>query len=258
MPTLHPPSSPRLAVILAILVILPPYVSRGFDILRIPVMNAFILTHSIRQDASSLFPIANLLQIGALITVLFFRAKPARVFSIYLFIAYAASGILQNISVSDEHGFAISTSTMLLTLLVAYSWLKELLSPKNDFSHKYSFGRAAVLIPLAVVAVWQPVNPSSLLPELDLRSVLSSGSSLTFCMTTIVALSVLLMYYPYANMETLRTTSAVGLLIGIGNLWLEFVYLPGFFWVGVLHIPLVVLSALGLYLSSTHVGQAAA
>jgi hypothetical protein len=193
-----------------------------------------------------------------LIAVLIFGGKWAKFFSMYIFLAYTASGILQNISISDEHGLAINTSTMLLTFLVAYSWLQELAYPQNDFSYKYPTRRAVLLMPLALLAIWQPVNTSTLLPEFNLRYFLSTGSSLTFCMTSIVSLSVLLTYYPYVNMDTLRITSAVGLLIGIGNLWLEFIYLPGFLWVGVLHIPLVVLSAVGLYFSSRDVATAAA
>jgi hypothetical protein len=256
--THHSLSWLALVVILVILVILPPYVSKGFDILQILALNSYILTHSVRHEFSILFPFANLLMITALIAVLILGAKWARFFSMYIFLAYTASGILQNISISDEHGLAISTSTMLLTFLVAYSWLQELLYPQNDFSYKYPTRRAVLLMPLALLAIWQPVNTSTLLPEFNLRYFLSTGSSLTFCMTSIVSLSVLLIYYPYVNMDTLRITSAVGLLIGIGNLWLEFIYLPGFLWVGVLHIPLVVLSAVGLYFSSRDVATAAA
>ena len=55
-------------------------------------------------------------------------------------------------------------------------------------------------------------------------------------MMTIVVLTVLLAYYPHVNKKTLQITSIVGLLIGVGNLWLEFIYLPELFCVGVLHI----------------------
>jgi len=68
-------------------------------------------------------------------------------------------------------------------------------------------------------------------------------------MMTIVVLCVLLAYYPKVNKGTLRVTSIVGLLIGVGNLWLEFIYMPELLWIGVLHIPLVGLSSLALYVS---------
>jgi hypothetical protein len=175
--------------------------------------------------------------------------KFTRVFSFFIFTAYLVSAFLQNISISDQYGYAVSTSTFLLTLLVSFTWLKEFLNPANDFSERSHPQLAYFLIPFALLALWQPVDPSSMLPDFQLSNFITSGSSLTFCMMTIVSLAVLLSFIPKVNIVTLRITSAAGFLIGIGNLWLEFIYMPELFWVGVLHIPLVLLSAVVIYSS---------
>jgi len=101
----------------------------------------------------------------------------------------------------------------------------------------------------ALLAIWRPADPVMMGPDVDPRYLLNSGSGLTFCMMTTIYLSVLLYFFPRINVFTLRTTSLAGLLIGLGNLWLEFLYLPELWWVGVLHLPLVIVSGYGLWLS---------
>jgi hypothetical protein len=116
--------------------------------------------------------------------------------------------------------------------LVAGSWLVEVVTRQNDFSRRPHRRRLAISIALSLIALWQPVDPVSLRPALQ-----------PSCLLAPVA------YYPHVNPVTLRVNAVVGLLIGIGNLWLEFVQLPQLAWIGVLHLPLVAISAVALCLS---------
>lgn len=59
----------------------------------------------------------------------------------------------------------------------------------------------------------------------------------------------LTVHHPRVNLSVLRVTSLVGVIIGLGNMWLEIVLKPAYWWVGVLHIPLLSISAYGLVLS---------
>jgi hypothetical protein len=251
MPELDRLSWPKLALLLAILVILPPYVSKGFSISQIPAINAYILTHSVRHLTAAFFPLVNLLGLSAYTFAVLGGNRGYSFFSAFLVLAYTASAFLQGISFSDRHGFAVCTSTLLLTLLVAYAWLDEMRSPRMATKQVRFSPRTAALVLLALVAIWQPINATSLLPEFSPSNILASGSLLTFCVSTIVGLSLLLIRYPDVGISTLRLTSAIGLLIGIGNLWLEFFFLPGYSWLGVLHVPLVALSLIGLWRSTS-------
>jgi hypothetical protein len=133
--------------------------------------------------------------------------------------------------------------------LVAGSWLVEVVTRQNDFSRRPHRRRLAISIALSLIALWQPVDPVSLRPALQPSCLLASGSSLTFCMLATMSLAAPVAYYPHVNPVTLRVNAVVGLLIGIGNLWLEFVQLPQLAWIGVLHLPLVAISAVALCLS---------
>jgi hypothetical protein len=229
---------------------IPPYTSQGFELLRVPEITAFLLTHSIKSRLAPVFPIFNatalLLLIGVLARGIVFR----RAFALFLFSAYLLGGVLQNVSVSERYGFAFSSSTLIVAFLMAGIWLREFFVQKNAFRKLTNPKRLGVLIPLALLALWQPVHPADRLPDFQLQYFLTSGTSLTFCMLTTLSLSVLIAYFPDIDRPVLFVSSVFGLLIGLGNLWLEFVHLPELMWVGVLHIPLVGLSIVGLVISN--------
>jgi len=239
-----------LLVLVLGLLFVPPYVSSGYRLLQIPSITAFIVTHAIKHNLSAIYPVFNLLAISGMIAALAGGQRWAPALAVYATLTYILSAIIQNVSISSEYGVAISISNLSLILLVAAAWLWEVLFPENDFSQRPPLKRAFPLLTLAILAIWQPVNPGTMLPDFHLGLLLTSGSSLTFCMMTTVFLGILLLYYPKVNLLTLRVTSLIGLLIGLGNLWLEFIHLPALGWVGLLHLPLVGLAALGLYLSA--------
>lgn len=231
------------------LLTVPPFASRGFELFRAPEITAYILIHSIRREFAPFFPFANALALLLLAGVLFRGALFYRPFSLFLSVAYLLAGILQNVSVSDRYGFSVSISTLLVALLTAGLWLREFLTAGRAVQPRTDPKRLLALLPFSLLALWQPVHPETRLPDLQLHYFLSSGSSLTFCMLTIVSLSVMVSRFPEVDGLLLFVSAAFGLLIGIGNLWLEFLYRPDLFWVGVLHIPLVGLSIAGLCLS---------
>jgi hypothetical protein len=230
-------------------ILLPPFVSRNFEIGDLPAINAFILLHPIKHYFSPLFPWFNLVSLVLVIGVLFGVRAFSRIFPFHMVLTYALAAVLQNISFSDRYGFSICSSSFLISLGVAFAWLAETKASGNTFARVPGAVRRWAFLPLILLAIWFPIHPVTHLPDPDIAYFLSSGSMLTFCMTTVVVLSILLVFYPDVNFRLLRATGVFGLLIGLGNLFLEFVYLPGYFWVGVLHIPLVLLSAAGVGLS---------
>jgi hypothetical protein len=76
------------------------------------------------------------------------------------------------------------------------------------------------------------VNPITLGPDFNPVYLLTSGAGLAFCMMTPVYLAILTVYHPRVNLPVLRVTSLVGVIIGLGNMWLEIVLKPAYWWVG--------------------------
>jgi hypothetical protein len=83
----------------------------------------------------------------------------------------------------------------------------------------------------------------------SVSDVIFNEAGLTYCMITPVVLSILIIYYPNINMATLRITSFVGFYFGVVNMITWFILNTDFWWMGVLHLPLFLISSFGLLLS---------
>lgn len=244
----------KLPLVILLLLCVPPYASNGYPMGEVLQLNVFILTHPIKNQLLDIYPIFNGLVLLMLFLVLAFGKLVARVFSGYAGFSYILFALVQNISISERHGFAVCLSNVALFLLVSASWFYEAKVGENDFSSGVKMEWKSMLFLPALLAVWQPVDRVTMGPDFNQIFLISSGSGLTFCMMTTVYLSVLLYFFPRINKLTLRVTSMIGLLLGLGNLWLEWIYFPHLWWVGILHLPLVIMSVCGLWLSY-RVGQ---
>ncbi|MBN1440006.1 MAG: hypothetical protein JW929_11410 [Anaerolineales bacterium] len=152
-------------------------------------------------------------------------------------------------SVDDRYGLAVCTASLVPTLCLAFLWLQDFFLHGNAFAHRPGARRLILLLPPALLALWRPLDPSTGLPDIHVRYLFESGSALTFCMTTTATLAVLLAHFPSVNRPLLKASALFGFLFGMGNLVLEFVILPELLWTGVMHFPLLILSAAGLFVS---------
>jgi hypothetical protein len=78
---------------------------------------------------------------------------------------------------------------------------------------------------------------------------MANDAGLTFCMMTPVVLAVLTLFHPTVNPAVLRVSSFVGMLLGAVNMIVWFGLESWGWWMGVLHIPLVVISIYAFVLS---------
>ncbi|MCL6613871.1 MAG: hypothetical protein K6U03_04515 [Firmicutes bacterium] len=66
-----------------------------------------------------------------------------------------------------------------------------------------------------------------------------------------VYLAVMTVIHPKANLPLMRVTAFAGLITGIMNVLQWFVFLPAAWWAGVVHLPLLSVSAYALLLART-------
>lgn len=236
-------------ILVLMLVLIPPFASKGYSLHEILKVKADILLHPISPAFTVYYPIFNLIAMLFIASAFFVGRKVSAPFNLYAGASYLLFAVIQNVSISSEYGFGISVMNVALVVLVSASWFWDVVGRRNDFSPRRQPGWKYCILGLAFIAFWLPINPINKGPHFDPALILTSGSSLTFCAMTTVFLAILIYYFPNVNLTTLRVTSFVGLLIGLGNLWLEFLYLPALWWVGVLHLPLVVIAIVGLILS---------
>jgi hypothetical protein len=228
--------------------LIPPWASEGYELRHWGQLNAFILTHPIKIIASGYFPIFKIIPLLLLAAILLTGKRAGKIFSLYAAGIILFCAVLQNISISREYGIAVCLSNMVTFAVLAAFWLGEGLLLKNRLTFRQiPFWKYWPFLP-ALLAFWEPVNSQTLLPDFSPILLLTSGAGLSFCMITPLLLAVLLVHFPQVNLNTLAVTSLVGLGMGLGNFYLEFILIPSYWWIGCLHIPLVFLSGYGLWL----------
>jgi hypothetical protein len=226
----------------------PPYASKGYNIEDWGKVIQHALGNAIVGQHPEIYPVFQVIAILALIGILIFRNKFARIFGIYVAISYVLFAIGQSIAITDKYGVLICTINFVMFLIVAGFWAWEAVVLKNDYTFRKLPIRRYWVVPLAILVFWYPASKGR--PDFNPLLLVTSGSGLAFCLMTPVYLALLSLYWPRVNMPVMRVTSIVGIIIGLYNLPHNFAVDPGRrWWNGVLHIPLLVISLYGLILS---------
>uniref|UniRef100_A0A7V3YG66 Uncharacterized protein n=1 Tax=Candidatus Caldatribacterium californiense TaxID=1454726 RepID=A0A7V3YG66_9BACT len=242
---------------LAILCIqfLPPYTTRGTTSFNSQEMNRLvgdILSHAFVLSWVNLSPLFKVLPLAFLVLLVYVpRSRPF--FSLFAALHYLVLAFFQNMAFLEDRGLAILTNNVVMITLVALSFLVEVFVRKNMFAFRRVNWKKGFLIGMAAFAFLYPVDPVSFRPDFHMKHLFTNAAGLTFCMMTPLYLTVLLFTYPEVNLVTLRVTGLVGTIIGLYNLSFNFFFdLPKFWWNGILHIPLLLISLYAFVLSFQH------
>lgn len=228
---------------------IPPYTSNGYKLREWGTVNAYILTHPVKGYFTDLNPFFQIITLFLLVAVLFAGKRVARLFSAYVALSYTLIAFLQSFSISDKYGFAVCTANVITFLILASLWLWESIFPKNEFGLSKIPAWKYWTMLLALFAFWCPVNPLTLTPDFNPIYIFTSGTSLSFCLVTPLYLAILVIYFPQVNKSIFIATGLIGVMLSLGNFVLEFVIIPSYWWIGVLHIPLLILSSCSVVLS---------
>lgn len=195
------------------------------------------------EHLAPIFHIATLL-IVALIAVL--RKGIGRVLAAYVGINYLVIAFSQTMGTTEEYGFVIHSGALILCILLGIAWIVVAFRGELEASYANVSMPRLLLLPLAFLAFWSPYDTEA---QPDLSPLLlftSSGYGLTFCFTTPVFLFLLVLFYPKVDAFAYRMTAFNGLLYGLINMthFLD----PDLRWMGLLHLPLLVISASALAL----------
>lgn len=230
---------------------IPPYASKGYkfpdewgDVIMHAIRYAFIYSYSV------VFPIFKIIPIILVICIIIFRNKVARIFNIYVSLSYVLFAFGQSVAVTKRYGVAVCTINVVMFLVVAAFWAWEAIVVKNDFKPTRIPLWRYWVVPLLLLAFWYPLDFRTAKPDFNPAHLFTNVAGVTFCMMTSVYVGLLTLYWPRVNQAVLRVTSIVGLIIGLYNVNLNFIFKPGIlWWNGILHIPLLVISLYGLILS---------
>ncbi len=232
---------------------LPAYVSKGYDPSRWGEFISHTLEHAFASSVDWLYPVFKAVPIILVISIIFLGNRVTRWFDAYAGISYVLFAFLGSIALTEKHGLAVITGNFSAFLVISAFWFWDLSARKNDFTPARQPLWKYWVVPLAFLAFWAPMSvPYSPMNPPDFNPIyfFINGAGLAYCMMTPVFLAVLTLYHPKINMATLRVTSLEGVLIGLINMYMNFFTdLWLYWWNGVLHIPLLTISAYGLILS---------
>jgi len=234
---------PLFLIALILVGFIPPIVEKGYNPSEMGYLIPYLLANSLLNQAYPIYPLFKVLPMFLISALILGKAN--RIFSLYAGVTYILFALLQGISVTERYGFAVITGNTVQMLIVSALWIWEAVVRRNRFTSPNL--RNFWTIPLAFLAFWYPLNPESKGPDFNPSYLLTNAAGLAFCTMTPVYLTVLLVYYPNVNKATMRVTSLTGVMIG---LWNMFNFLrPRGWWNGVLHLPLLLISAYSLILS---------
>lgn len=244
-------------LIIFLIQFIPPITQKAYDlsksieVIYFILSNCFIFSLELYSlDLIWFFLIIRIIPHIIFFSIIFFGDRANRLFTIYVSISYILISFAQLFAITEEYGISIITNLFIMFMLTSISWFWELIVRENDFTpQKRPIWRYWV-VPLAFFAYWLPVNFNTLMPDFNPLYLLVSISSLTYCMMTPVFLTVLILYYPKVNPVTLRITSLIGIIIAIYNVVPDFLINPShLWWMGVLHLPELIISIYGFALS---------
>ena len=230
-----------------LLQLLPPFTSKNFDFNEMYEIISTTLHSAFFFSCGNVYPVFQGIAISVIVSLMLFRNKARFVFGIHASISYLLFATVQLTAITPRYGLSIISSGAIMHGLLATVWFWEAFAGFNDFAvHKQPAWKYTVIAP-AIIAFGMPLDLSSLSPDFDLSNFSTSGSALTFCMMTPVFLAVLIFFYPKVNIVVLRMTSLVGTIIALYNVPTLFRF--DVIGLGLIHLPLLFLSVLGLILS---------
>lgn len=203
-------------------------------------------------------PIFHVLTLLMVALIAWRPAKMGRVLAGYMGLNYLIIALVQTMGTTAQYGFVLHTGGIVLYGVLVLVWLIVAFRNELQISFRSISWQHLLLLPLVLLAFWAPyaVSGNEVRPDFNpLLLLFSSDYGLTFCFTTPIFLFLLILSYPQVNILAYKITAINGLLYGVFNLahW----FTPEFRWMGVLHLPLLILSLYAFILPRIYKKQAA-
>lgn len=245
-----------LYVLLLLLFFIPTYAARGYDPRRSVDLIGQVLADPLINAFPVLMPIAKMIPVVLVVGLFAYGNRARRAFDVYVTVLFLALALLQSTAVTTEYGLVVLSGNMALVLVVALVWAWEVVAQENYFATRQRPLWRWWVAPVAIVAFLAPIDSGPMSPDINPVRLLTNEAGLTFCMMTPVVLAVLSLFHPTVNLAVLRVTSFAGALFGVVNMIVWFAIEPWGWWMGVLHVPLLLISVYAFVLAHATAGPA--
>lgn len=192
-----------------------------------------------------LSPAIHVITIMLLLALYRYGSRIGRIADVFFGILFLFFAFGNHIAVTENYGLVVLTGNLVPILIVGLFWMWEVYKPLNVYVFQRLPAWRYWVLPFVFLAFWSPIN-TELNPDFNPLLLLTSSFGVMYCPTTPLIIAILTLIYPRVNIFLLRTTSFVGLMIGLFNAMSVFV-MPGYtLWNLLLHTPLIFISAYGL------------
>jgi len=240
-----------LKIVMTILFFIPAYAQVPYDHSEIPDIIAYVLADPLVVQATWLLPVFKLLLLMAVVLPLIAPARmrfSGRIAMGYYTFILLVVGVFQNMATTSAYGFVFLTGNALVQFIVLGFCAYDCFKGKTIIDKKNKNANRIWVIPLMLLAFLMPYSADcmcNIYPAMTL-SVLYNEAGVTYCMITPVIIGVMLLYSKGVDKATLSVMSYAGLMFGVMNMITWFGLNQNGWWMGVLHLPLLVISLYGL------------
>lgn len=149
--------------------ILMPVATKGFKFEAAGDIVFYTLQHAFIMDMYSYSFYFQLVMILALIAVVVWKGKFSRVFTAITGCFYLLYAVIQNMAVTEQHGFSMVTVNVAMIGFVALVWLWAAWKGNNEFSFDNVTWKTGWTIPVALFCLWWPMSLKTALPDFQLH-----------------------------------------------------------------------------------------
>jgi len=225
--------------------VLVPFASLNFDFENTSDIIFTTLGNAVQLKMGDYNIYFQILSLAMLIALIVFKDKLKRAFTIYVAVSYIVFAFIQNIAFTEKYGLSVVTVNVVMFLFVGYVWIREAFEGKNSYSFANCKWKYSWMVVLSLFAYLCPLAS----PGFDFNPMLffHKNSATAFCLMTPLFLTIMTLNIPRINIVTYRITAIIGVIIGLYNM-LSF-FNPNTINVGILHIPLLLISLYSCILS---------
>lgn len=233
-----------LKVLMVLIMFLPLYTEKPYNPADTTKVIAGILMTPLIAQIRWLLPIAKGILLAAVLSPLFLRKSERAVLGWYAVLLVSAA-FFQNMG-TTEYGFSFIPGNLIDQLLVTVWIVFDLIRGKTRMNRSDFQKENLWLLPFMVLAFLMPYAMENGILRPSINNVLINEAGVTYCMFTPVITGTLLLFEKRVYRPTLYIISFLGLGFGILNMITWFVFDLPDWWMGICHIPLMVISIRGM------------
>ncbi len=229
-------------LVLLIIFFLPPLTEVPFDSRYTNRVVVEVLQNPFIYKFEILYGLIKVIFLVLVTCLISSKFRVERAFNYFVVILLIGIALFQNSAITSSYGIAVLPGNLILMAIIAIFWFNQIHTAEGTkIKNRIGYSKYW-LIGLALLAYWFPVDATGKYPNFTLNELLFNESMVTGCMLMPVILVVAILYFNKINLTTLKVTGFIGLLFGVINMIVWFILNRELWWMGVLHLPLLVIS----------------